>query len=44
MSESQLLMHTVRALEAVGCRYMLTGSVVSSMQGEPRAMLGHTGR
>lgn len=37
MSQSQLLIHTIRALEKAGCEYMLTGSLVSSMQGEPRA-------
>jgi predicted nucleotidyltransferase len=37
MSQSQLLIHTVKALEATGSEYMLTGSLVSSMQGEPRA-------
>ena len=37
MSQSQLLIHTIKALEKVGCEYMLTGSLVSSMQGEPRA-------
>ena len=37
MSQSQLLIHTVKALEKTDCEYMLTGSLVSSMQGEPRA-------
>jgi len=37
MSQSELLIHTIKALEKIGCEYMLTGSLVSSMQGEPRA-------
>ena len=37
MSQSQLLIHTIKSLEKIGCEYMLTGSLVSSMQGEPRA-------
>ncbi|MCL1895799.1 MAG: hypothetical protein FWG03_04555 [Clostridiales bacterium] len=37
MSQSQLLIDTIEALEKAGCEYMLTGSIVSSMQGEPRA-------
>lgn len=37
MSQSELLSHTVRGLEAAGIHYMLTGSIVSSAQGEPRA-------
>jgi len=31
------LIHTIKALEKTGCEYMLTGSLVSSIQGEPRA-------
>jgi hypothetical protein len=37
MSQSQLLIHTIQALEKTDSGYMLTGSLVSSMQGEPRA-------
>jgi predicted nucleotidyltransferase len=37
MSQSQLLVHTIQALEKTSGGYMLTGSLVSSMQGEPRA-------
>lgn len=37
MSQSELLKVVVRRLEAAGVDYMLTGSVVSSLRGEPRA-------
>jgi hypothetical protein len=37
MSQSQLLIYAIRALEKSANEYMLTGSLVSSMQGEPRA-------
>ena len=37
MSQSDLLIETVSALEAAGVGYMLTGSLASSLQGEPRA-------
>ena len=37
MSQSGLLIHTVKALVETTNDYMLTGSLVSSMQGEPRA-------
>src|ERR1700746_3430934 len=37
MSQPELLKRVVQALEAVGIDYMVTGSVVSSLQGEPRA-------
>jgi len=37
MSQSQLLIHVLDVLDAVGIPYMLTGSFVSSLQGEPRA-------
>jgi hypothetical protein len=37
MSQSQLLKQVIGRLEAAGIEYMLTGSVVSSLQGEPRA-------
>jgi hypothetical protein len=37
VSQSDLLIETVAALEAAGVGYVLTGSLVSSLQGEPRA-------
>ena len=37
MSQSDLLIYTVKALIESSNEYMLTGSLVSSMQGEPRA-------
>jgi len=37
MSQPQLLKHVVTVLGQVGVDYMLTGSLVSSLQGEPRA-------
>ena len=37
MSQQELLKKASGALEAAGIPYMLTGSTVSSMQGEPRA-------
>jgi len=37
MSQQELLTRAVQALENAGIEYMLTGSVVSSLQGEPRA-------
>ena len=37
MSQPELLIHTVKALEKSGHEYMLTGSLVSSILGEPRA-------
>lgn len=37
MSQTQLLIETVRALESAGVGYMITGSIASSLQGEPRA-------
>jgi hypothetical protein len=37
MSQSELLVHTLEALAQSSSEYMLTGSFVSSMQGEPRA-------
>jgi hypothetical protein len=36
MSQSELLKKTIAVLEAAGIPYMLTGSFVSSLQGEPR--------
>jgi hypothetical protein len=37
MSQPQLLKKVIVALEQAGIQYMLTGSVVSSLQGEPRS-------
>jgi len=37
MAQSELLIHTIEALTNSSNEYMLTGSFVSSMQGEPRA-------
>lgn len=37
MSQQELLIHAVTALQEHGIAYMLTGSIVSSLQGEPRA-------
>lgn len=37
MSQQKLLEKVVRALEQYGIQYMLTGSVASSLQGEPRS-------
>jgi hypothetical protein len=37
MSQQELLTAVISALDRSGIPYMLTGSVVSSMQGEPRA-------
>lgn len=37
MSQPELLKRLVLALDVVGIPYMLTGSVVSSLQGEPRS-------
>ena len=37
MSQQEVLTHVVEALEASQTPYMLTGSLVSSLQGEPRS-------
>ncbi len=37
MSQSELLIEAVRALESAGVGYLLSGSLASSIQGEPRA-------
>lgn len=37
MSQPELLIRVIRVLESVGIQYMLTGSVASSIHGEPRA-------
>ncbi len=37
MSQQELLAQTVHALNDAGVEYMITGSVVSSFQGEPRS-------
>ncbi|MBI1880894.1 MAG: hypothetical protein HYR94_22170 [Chloroflexi bacterium] len=37
MSQQELLKKVVQVLETAGIEYMLTGSIVSSLQGEPRS-------
>jgi hypothetical protein len=37
MSQSELLKDVIRTLNSVKIEYMLTGSIVSSLQGEPRS-------
>lgn len=37
MSQQELLRKVVQALDQVGIQYLITGSVVSSLQGEPRS-------
>jgi predicted nucleotidyltransferase len=37
VSQLELLKHVVHQLEAAGIEYMISGSVASSLQGEPRA-------
>jgi hypothetical protein len=37
MSQQELLKKVIQALHQAGIQYMITGSVVSSLQGEPRA-------
>ena len=37
MSQQKLLKKVIQALEQAGIQYMITGSVVSSLQGEPRS-------
>lgn len=37
MSQQELLKKVIQVLDDVGIQYMLTGSVVSSLQGEPRS-------
>lgn len=37
MSQQDLLKRVVAALKRIGIDYMITGSVASSLQGEPRA-------
>ncbi|WP_406677231.1 hypothetical protein [Moorella sp. ACPs] len=36
MSQQELLIKVINTLESTGIEYMLTGSIVSSIQGEPR--------
>ncbi len=38
MSQSELLKKVITTFERNGIEYMLTGSVVSSIQGEPRSI------
>lgn len=40
MAQQELLVNIVRAIERAGLEYMLTGSIVSSLQGEPRSTHG----
>jgi hypothetical protein len=37
MSQQELLKEVIQALDQFGIQYMITGSVVSSLQGEPRS-------
>jgi hypothetical protein len=37
MSQQELLKKAIQALDQAGIQYMITGSVVSSLQGEPRS-------
>ena len=37
MSQQELVIYVVRCLEELGIAYMLTGSLASSLQGEPRS-------
>jgi len=37
MSQQELLIKVIQTLEKIGIEYMLTGSIVSSLQGEPRS-------
>jgi hypothetical protein len=37
MSQQELLKHVIATLERLGIDYMVTGSIASSMQGEPRS-------
>ena len=37
MSQQELLSKVIRALEGAGIEYMITGSIASSLHGEPRA-------
>jgi hypothetical protein len=37
MSQQELLRHVVEVLDRLGIEYMVSGSLVSSLQGEPRA-------
>lgn len=37
MSQSDLLKHVVQVLHQIGIEYMVTDSIASSLQGEPRS-------
>ena len=37
MPQQDLLVHTARTLDQAGIEYMITGSIVTSLQGEPRS-------
>ena len=36
MSQQELLRKVIRVLDGAGIEYMVTGSIASSLQGEPR--------
>jgi len=40
MSQQELLKQVIQALDQAEIEYMITGSVVSSLQGEPRSTHG----
>lgn len=40
MTQADLLRHVVAILEEAQIEYMITGSIASSLQGEPRATQG----
>ncbi len=40
MSQQELLKKVIQVLELTGIPYMITGSIASSLQGEPRSTLG----
>lgn len=37
MSQQELLKNVIKALEKAGIEYMITGSIVSSLQAEPKS-------
>ena len=37
MSQQELLKKVIKILEEIGIEYMITGSIASSLQGEPRS-------
>ncbi len=38
MSQQELLKKVIQALDQAGIQYMIAGSIVSSLQGEPRSI------